>query len=572
MICLKKVFLICVFISFIVINQKLFSQDYRSVFVEKYNVSKDSAKAYSDQLIISSNLSIRAFGFGAKGYLLSKEGNYTQAHENFDISFKELKKIQNKKRRLQEKIHILYYYSNLQLTEHEIEKANETINEGIQLASELDDVVMLIKFKNLVGRSFSLLGLDKKAIENGKNTITQIKTFKHKFTESSYNTTLFDAYLNTGNRTINFFLRDSLNNEAYLDSTKIYVEKAKEFVETNNIQLSSKQKRRILNLKADISFFNKKYEEAIKNYEETLEIVETSNLKKRAYQIKFRLAECYFFLGEYEKAKGLFNELDKVDLYRFKLLKNNVIIKYYYAQIYQKSGDMKLVLKYSDSFNSALEDYYKKVSNLKIDIFTNNELRSKKDQIKNLRESLSNQKETNSKLIFYLLTSVTLIILGFISIMLFIKRQKRKYKVKFDNLTNYIEVLKSNKEVLLPKRVKADKAETILSKLKAIESQNLFTDMEYSLNKVSKEIGSNSAYVSQVVNEYWDKSFVQYTNELRINYILLKLNEDNLYQKFTLLAIAESAGYKSLSSFNKHFKSITGVTPKQYFKHLRECS
>ena len=101
----------------------------------------------------------------------------------------------------------------------------------------------------------------------------------------------------------------------------------------------------------------------------------------------------------------------------------------------------------------------------------------------------------------------------------------------------------------------------ILTKLKRIEKQELYTSQSYSLNKVAKKIGSNSTYVSQAVNIYWKKSFTEYTNELRINYILLKLKNDKQYQKFKLEAIAESVGYKSLRSFNKHFKAQTGLLP-----------
>ena len=569
---MNKTLSLILIVFFTTISSTLLSQEYKRIFEDKYDISKDSAKAYSNRLCNSNNVTEKAFGFASKAYILSREGDYNGSQKYINKSFITLEEISNSTTKAEVKLQVLYYYSNLLLTEHKIEKANEKINEGLKLSHELDDVIMQIKFNNLIGRSFSLLGLDKKAIENGNNTIKQLKLSKDKFKGSSYNNTLFNAYLNTGNRTINFFLSDSINNRTYLDSTKIFIEKAKEFIETNNVLLNSKQKRRILTLKADASFFSKKYSEAISNYKKALEIAQVSNLKKRAYQIKFRIAECYFFLENYEKAKKMFNELEKKDLNRFKLLKNGIIINSYYAQIYQKSGKVELALKYSDSFNSALENYYKEKSNLKVDIYTKNELRAKKNQINELRDGLSNQKEKTNQLSLYLLASITIIIFGFISVLIFLKKQKQKYKAKFDNLTVYIENLKSNKEKPLAKKIKEHKAKTILSKLKAIESQNLFTDKEYSLNKIAKKIGSNSAYVSQVVNEYWDKSFVQYTNELRINYILLKFNKDKIYQKFTLLAIAESAGYKSLSSFNKHFKSITGLTPKQYSKHLKEHS
>ncbi|WP_422106110.1 helix-turn-helix domain-containing protein [Winogradskyella sp.] len=566
---MNKELFISVLLFSIASVQLVFTQDYRSIFTEKYSISKDSAEVYCKQLMSSPKANLRAFGFATKGYILSTQGDYTKAHNNFGKSFTELNSISNDKQLLEEKLYVLEYYARLLLAEHKIEQADISINEGIQLAKELDNAIMLIKFNNLLGRSFSILGLDQKAIENGKYTIDQIKVLKDKFSGSTYNSTLFNAYLNTAHRCINSFLRDTVNNKTYIDTTKIYIGQVKEFVTTKNIKLNVNQERRLLNLSADIFFHTQKYDKAIEAYTRTLKIVRASGLKKRIYQIKYRIAESYFFLEDYAKAKTLFDELDKSAIDTYELLKNSIRIKYYYAMIYQEYGKPDLALKYTDTFNDQIEDYYKKMSNLKIDVFTENELRSKNEAIQNLREDLSNEKTANTELTNYLLVSIAIIVIGVFAAVLINKNQKYRYKQNINHLNSYIENLKSNQDVSITSKVTEEKANTILSKLRAIESQHLFIDTDYSLNKVAKKIGSNSAYVSQVVNEYWDKSFVQYTNELRINYILLKLNEDEIYQKFTLLAIAESAGYKSLSSFNKHFKLITGVSPKQYLKHLK---
>ena len=53
-------------------------------------------------------------------------------------------------------------------------------------------------------------------------------------------------------------------------------------------------------------------------------------------------------------------------------------------------------------------------------------------------------------------------------------------------------------------------------------------------------------------------------------YRLLKLKNDKQSQKFKLEAIAKSVGYKSLRSFNKHFKTSTGFLPKQYIDLLKK--
>ncbi len=552
------------FFILLISNFSLLSQEYRAVFEEKYNVSKDSAKVYCNKLIRSMNPSEKAFGYSAKGYMLSKESNYKLAEELFHISFKEIDNIKNTQLQLEEKIYILYYYSRHLLAEHTLELANEKINEGLRLSEELNNVVMQIKFKNLIGRSFSLLGLGEKAIKNGKNTIRDIKSLEQSLPSSFYNNSLFYAHLNTGNRTLNYYLQDSVKNASYLDSTKHYLNAAQNFISLKNYKLSSEQKMHLLNLNADVSYFKKNYKNAIAYYEQSLKIVSSENFGKRIFQIKFALAECYFFSGDLKTTKQILDELSSKDLNQYSLLKNKALINYYYAQIHLKSGDISKALKYTDSFNNQLDAYYKNISDLKVSIFTDNELRKKKE----ILDKLFKEKQTNSDLIFYLKTGGASALILIILTVIYLKRQRRRFETKIDSLVKHIDNLENKKGSSTPKIDEA-KALEILKRLKEIESLELFTSQDYSLNMVAKKIESNSVYVSMVINDYWKKSFIQYTNELRVNYILLKLKEDPVYQKFTLIAIAESAGYKSLRSFNKHFKSITELTPKQYLKYLK---
>jgi AraC-like DNA-binding protein len=548
-------------------SQAILSQEYRNTFTEKYNLSKDSAKLYSNELINSNKSSIKAFGLSSKGYILTKEGDYSTAKELFNRSFYEIDKIKNTKARLEEKLHVLNHYSYHLLAKHNIEEANKSLSEGLNLSIELDNSVMQITFKNLIGRSFSLLGLGEKAIENGIQTIKTIRSLENKLPESFYNDRLLYAYLNTGNRTLNFFLQDSIKNHTYIDSTRRYLNSATEFLKLRGLKPSVEKRMHILNLNADILYHTKKYNEAIGYYTKSLEIVNAQNLKKRRYQIEFRIAECYFFLGEYEKSKELLDVLTQVDLKQYKLLKNHIVIKYYYAQIFLKQGNPEKALEYTSTFNRELEDYYKKMSNLKVSTFTVNELRAKKE----ILDQLSIEKKVNNSLSFYLKIAALLIVILIFSVLFYNKKEKKKFKEKIKALTDYTNTIRDNKEVPSIK-VNEEKAKKILQKLRDIEKLELFISQEYSLNTIAKKIGSNSAYVSQVINNYWGKSFVQYTNELRINYILIKLKEEKIYQKFTLFAIAESVGYKSLSSFNKHFKIITGISPKQYLNHLKENS
>ncbi|MFY0629896.1 MAG: helix-turn-helix domain-containing protein [Flavobacteriaceae bacterium] len=536
------------------------SQNYRDTFSEKYSFSKDSAKVYSNNLIQSNDLGTKAFGFISKGYVLTKEGNYDKAKELFDFGFLEIDKIRNEEARLTEKLHALYYYSLFLVVKHEMIKANKKINEGLELSIKLKNAKLQIKLKNLIGRSYSLSNFGKEAIANGLETINSIRSLKSELSPSYYKDELLKTYLNTGYRTLNFFTQDTLKNASYLDSTASYLNLAQSFIKEEKFIPSEIRQRQLLSLQSDILYNKKDYHQAVKYYHQTLEISESLGLKKRVYQLKFRLAECYFHLGRYAKAKALFDKLSSVDLKQYILLKNAVSIKFYYAQIYAKLGNVEKALKYADTFNIQIEDFYKTVSSAKVDVFTQNELNNKKRILNDLAE----KEKTNSYLTFLL----SFIFMFSIALLFYVRNQRKKFRKKMNTLLEHIENDKKQKNISTIK-VKETKAKKLLLKLTKIEEQELFLNKNYSLNMVAKKIDSNSSYVSQIINTYWNKSFVEYTNELRINYILKKLKEDKIYQKFTLLAVAESIGYKSLSSFNKHFKNIAGITPKQYLNYLK---
>jgi YesN/AraC family two-component response regulator len=54
--------------------------------------------------------------------------------------------------------------------------------------------------------------------------------------------------------------------------------------------------------------------------------------------------------------------------------------------------------------------------------------------------------------------------------------------------------------------------------------------------------------------------------DLRINYLIQKLDENPILRKHSIEALADSIGYKNASSFTRIFKNYTGISPSKYFK------
>ena len=56
-------------------------------------------------------------------------------------------------------------------------------------------------------------------------------------------------------------------------------------------------------------------------------------------------------------------------------------------------------------------------------------------------------------------------------------------------------------------------------------------------------------------------------NEYRAKEVIQMINEGD-HKKYTLETLAEKAGFGSLTTFNKAFKSYTGLTPSAYLKSI----
>ena len=75
------------------------------------------------------------------------------------------------------------------------------------------------------------------------------------------------------------------------------------------------------------------------------------------------------------------------------------------------------------------------------------------------------------------------------------------------------------------------------------------------------DIGRNQ--LSQVINAGIGDNFYHLINQYRIEEVKRLIDADTKKQ-YTLLALANDAGFRSKSSFNHIFKKETGLTPSQY--------
>ncbi|HLW32424.1 MAG TPA: AraC family transcriptional regulator, partial [Aequorivita sp.] len=164
-----------------------------------------------------------------------------------------------------------------------------------------------------------------------------------------------------------------------------------------------------------------------------------------------------------------------------------------------------------------------------------------------------------------------LLILGLINL---------RYRDKIHQYRKFVGYLEKRKELveaspptkLQTKRtlnVPKEAEDVLLAKLKRFENSLDFTNKDISLSRLALQFETNTKYLSEVVNTHKEKNFNGYINELRINYIIDKLNNDPQYLQYKISYLAEDSGFSSHSVFATVFKSVTGISPTTFITILQ---
>lgn len=97
--------------------------------------------------------------------------------------------------------------------------------------------------------------------------------------------------------------------------------------------------------------------------------------------------------------------------------------------------------------------------------------------------------------------------------------------------------------------------------------QKLHLNPDLSLKDLASSLELPVNYVSQLLNQGFNKNFSEYVNTFRINEFKerIVLGEN---KGLTILAVAYDSGFNSKTVFNTYFKKTMGVTPKVFLKKV----
>ncbi|WP_172283899.1 helix-turn-helix domain-containing protein [Chryseobacterium sp. LAM-KRS1] len=115
-----------------------------------------------------------------------------------------------------------------------------------------------------------------------------------------------------------------------------------------------------------------------------------------------------------------------------------------------------------------------------------------------------------------------------------------------------------------------NKVEELLTKLKIFEAKKEYTQKGLTIHKLAGQLGTNSNYLSQVINDCKGVNFNKYLSELRINYITALLFENKEYLKYRIETLAKECGIASRQNFSDLFYEINGIRPTDFIRKRKQ--
>ena len=131
-------------------------------------------------------------------------------------------------------------------------------------------------------------------------------------------------------------------------------------------------------------------------------------------------------------------------------------------------------------------------------------------------------------------------------------------------MTKYNIIEKKAKEAVYRTMISPKLMDEMKDKiLNIIVMQKKYKDKDYSAKKLAEDIGTNTRYVSAVVNVKFHMNYASFVNKYRIEEAMSIL-VDKRYLDLRIEEVSDMVGFSNRQSFYAAFYKITQTTPRDY--------
>lgn len=90
-----------------------------------------------------------------------------------------------------------------------------------------------------------------------------------------------------------------------------------------------------------------------------------------------------------------------------------------------------------------------------------------------------------------------------------------------------------------------------------------YKDKDYSAKRLAEDLGTNTRYISAVVNVRFHMNYTTFVNKYRIEEAMTLL-VDKRYQDLNMEDISDMVGFSNRQSSYAAFYRVNGITPREY--------
>lgn len=106
--------------------------------------------------------------------------------------------------------------------------------------------------------------------------------------------------------------------------------------------------------------------------------------------------------------------------------------------------------------------------------------------------------------------------------------------------------------------------------LNIIVMQKKYRDKDYSAKRLAEDLGTNTRYISAVVNVRFHMNYTSFVNKYRVDEAMTIL-VDKRYQSLRIEEVSDMVGFANRQSFYASFYKVMGITPREYrMNHLAQ--
>ncbi|KQT18336.1 hypothetical protein ASG31_06305 [Chryseobacterium sp. Leaf404] len=272
-----------------------------------------------------------------------------------------------------------------------------------------------------------------------------------------------------------------------------------------------------------------KYNDSIKNRDKQLEYIDKLMILDKSYEKNFKYL--YPKINKEYDTKKLISEKNKVE--KLLILRSNIFLLILIISL-------GIILFFSIRYYRIKKLYKQRFEN----IIINSEVEHKKHHV--TKEAQENTEPETVKTVF-----------------ISDKDVKELNLESPENLDEYYSKIPGLNPLVI---------KSIMNQLDTFEYEERYLDSQLTQKSLVEELGTNSTYLSKIINTYKGSNFNIYINNLRLNYIIDLLRTDANYLQYDVKELANICGFSNAESFSDNFYRKFEIKPSYFVKMMKEKS